>query len=511
MVPANPRVLARMLTPRRHRDPDYARSIAGEIYGGTMRTHPERAAAGPALGDPTRPAARLLLPAGRQHRLEQPAVPQADPAADADRRRGRRPDRPGRERPDHGAAAPRRPAARLRGRAHRADHRGRRARAGDREVPGRLRPGSRDRARRSVRPRGDASALPTIRCAVTPQRRPPDTTPAAPPGKAPRRARRLPARLRAPRRADAPPAARRSGCDPAAADLTRPPLTSGDQAASADDVTAGPPRASTRKPRSRSTSATARFMTCCTSASAVAPCTWSTLIRSCWRQVTTIPPSAGSRGQAGAADLAVRAGGVVQGQPGLRQRAGDLDDQGGQRVVVGERLVPVVGQALELLTQVSEPRPVLRRRLAASGRRPRGGTRRPAGRPRDRRGGRYRRPSRASARSGKGPETIRAGTVRPRRRRATSPGRLFRRQEPHCWTDRPQHSPIPLQVHTVAGEGRQQPPSRGGCLKGRWPGARIGAPATGCNAAFPNRCLARRHGHRDQPQRAPTCRQLDPG
>jgi poly(3-hydroxyalkanoate) depolymerase len=45
MVPANPRVLARMLTPRRHRDPDYARSIAGEIYGGTMRTDPERAAA----------------------------------------------------------------------------------------------------------------------------------------------------------------------------------------------------------------------------------------------------------------------------------------------------------------------------------------------------------------------------------------------------------------------------------------------------------------------------------
>jgi poly(3-hydroxyalkanoate) depolymerase len=44
MVPAHPRVLAKMLTPRRHRDPDYARSIAGEIYGGTMRTHPERAA-----------------------------------------------------------------------------------------------------------------------------------------------------------------------------------------------------------------------------------------------------------------------------------------------------------------------------------------------------------------------------------------------------------------------------------------------------------------------------------
>ncbi|RBY92963.1 poly(3-hydroxyalkanoate) depolymerase [Blastococcus sp. TF02A-30] len=47
MVPASPRVLARMLTPRRHRDPDYARSIAGEIYGGTMRTEPERAARAP--------------------------------------------------------------------------------------------------------------------------------------------------------------------------------------------------------------------------------------------------------------------------------------------------------------------------------------------------------------------------------------------------------------------------------------------------------------------------------
>lgn len=45
MVPARPGVLAKMLTPRRHRDPAYAASIAGEIYGGTMRTHPEQAAA----------------------------------------------------------------------------------------------------------------------------------------------------------------------------------------------------------------------------------------------------------------------------------------------------------------------------------------------------------------------------------------------------------------------------------------------------------------------------------
>ncbi len=44
MVPAHPRVLARMLTPRRHRDPEYARRIAGEIYGGTVRSAPERAA-----------------------------------------------------------------------------------------------------------------------------------------------------------------------------------------------------------------------------------------------------------------------------------------------------------------------------------------------------------------------------------------------------------------------------------------------------------------------------------
>jgi len=45
MVPARPRVLGHMLTPRRHRDPAFTRRIAGELYGGTMRTHPERAAA----------------------------------------------------------------------------------------------------------------------------------------------------------------------------------------------------------------------------------------------------------------------------------------------------------------------------------------------------------------------------------------------------------------------------------------------------------------------------------
>lgn len=44
MVPARPNVLATMLTPRRHRDPEYAASVAARIYGGTMRTDPERGA-----------------------------------------------------------------------------------------------------------------------------------------------------------------------------------------------------------------------------------------------------------------------------------------------------------------------------------------------------------------------------------------------------------------------------------------------------------------------------------
>jgi len=39
MVPAHPRVLAKMLTPRRFREPEYTASIAGDLYGGTARTH----------------------------------------------------------------------------------------------------------------------------------------------------------------------------------------------------------------------------------------------------------------------------------------------------------------------------------------------------------------------------------------------------------------------------------------------------------------------------------------
>jgi poly(3-hydroxyalkanoate) depolymerase len=44
MVPAHPSVLARMMTPRRHRDPAYAARVASQIYGGSMRSDPARGA-----------------------------------------------------------------------------------------------------------------------------------------------------------------------------------------------------------------------------------------------------------------------------------------------------------------------------------------------------------------------------------------------------------------------------------------------------------------------------------
>jgi poly(3-hydroxyalkanoate) depolymerase len=40
MVPGHPRVLVKMLTPRRHRDPGYAARIAAELYGGSARRDP---------------------------------------------------------------------------------------------------------------------------------------------------------------------------------------------------------------------------------------------------------------------------------------------------------------------------------------------------------------------------------------------------------------------------------------------------------------------------------------
>jgi poly(3-hydroxyalkanoate) depolymerase len=41
MIPPNPWVLLKIATPRRHRDAGHARSIAGEIYGGSLRAHPD--------------------------------------------------------------------------------------------------------------------------------------------------------------------------------------------------------------------------------------------------------------------------------------------------------------------------------------------------------------------------------------------------------------------------------------------------------------------------------------
>jgi poly(3-hydroxyalkanoate) depolymerase len=40
MVPAHPRVLAKMITPRRYVEPEYAMSIAAELYGGRLRDEP---------------------------------------------------------------------------------------------------------------------------------------------------------------------------------------------------------------------------------------------------------------------------------------------------------------------------------------------------------------------------------------------------------------------------------------------------------------------------------------
>jgi poly(3-hydroxyalkanoate) depolymerase len=42
MVPGKPSVLLKMVTPRRYRDADYFKAVAGDIYGGAMRNAPDR-------------------------------------------------------------------------------------------------------------------------------------------------------------------------------------------------------------------------------------------------------------------------------------------------------------------------------------------------------------------------------------------------------------------------------------------------------------------------------------
>ena len=41
MVPGKPSVLLKMATPRRYKDPGYLKKIAGDLYGGVMRTSPD--------------------------------------------------------------------------------------------------------------------------------------------------------------------------------------------------------------------------------------------------------------------------------------------------------------------------------------------------------------------------------------------------------------------------------------------------------------------------------------
>lgn len=68
MVPAHPRILRRMVTPRRHRDAGYAASVAPVIYGGRMRDEPEVArgilASHRPMGPPVGYALQLLAAAG---------------------------------------------------------------------------------------------------------------------------------------------------------------------------------------------------------------------------------------------------------------------------------------------------------------------------------------------------------------------------------------------------------------------------------------------------------------
>ncbi len=137
MVPAHPRVLAKMMTPRRHRDPAYAASIASEIYGGTMRTDPARGSA--LLHAATRSGLKrgyyyqLLAMAGWSSLpflglLRQPTLVLAgkdDPII------------PLRQRHGDGSAAARGPPAPVPRWPSRHRHRGRRARAGRRRLPGR--------------------------------------------------------------------------------------------------------------------------------------------------------------------------------------------------------------------------------------------------------------------------------------------------------------------------------------------------------------------------------------
>ena len=84
MVPGHPRVLLRMLTPRRHRDPGHAARIAGELYGGSAREDPTLARDLLHATHTPGPGPGLLLPADLQPRLDQPAAAAEAAAAHPD-------------------------------------------------------------------------------------------------------------------------------------------------------------------------------------------------------------------------------------------------------------------------------------------------------------------------------------------------------------------------------------------------------------------------------------------
>ena len=113
---------------------------------------------------------------------------------------------------------------------------------------------------------------------------------------------------------------------------------------------------STTNPRFHRMSATATFIDCPTVSVAATPRTSCTLIRSWARQLTRTPPTPVS-GSRQTPPLRV----VVQRQAGLEQRGGHLHDQRGQRVGVGQQVVPVAGQPVQLLAELVEERPLLRR------------------------------------------------------------------------------------------------------------------------------------------------------
>ena len=104
MIPGHPRVLLRMLTPRRHHDPAHAARIAGELYGGSVRDDPALARDLLHRHRTPGPGQRLLLPARLRHRLDQPAAAAAAAAAHLDPGRRRRPHHPAGQRPDHAPA-----------------------------------------------------------------------------------------------------------------------------------------------------------------------------------------------------------------------------------------------------------------------------------------------------------------------------------------------------------------------------------------------------------------------